>query len=242
MHFENKNFKKVFILAIFAIVLCVPIFVFSQGFGLEETAGKGGYDTAPRDVYSMIGNITNAAFATVAFIFFALTVYAGLRWITARGKEDLIEKAKSTMESAIIGLIVVALSYTIASFVINRLSPPKTSTTGGTTQNLATDKECTDKGGFCTAGSCVFGEKPDDGVKCKDAGYVCCVKDIPKQPKYSDSKYCCIKKQSDSTKNKCWPLNSNSTASMSDEGSKCIYEYYGFVQNGSCNTTMFGCE
>lgn len=185
MHVENKNFKKVFILAIFAIVLCVPIFVFSQGFGLEETAGKGGYDTAPRDVYSMIGNITNAAFATVAFIFFALTVYAGLRWITARGKEDLIEKAKGTMETAIIGLIIVALSYAIASFVINRLSPPAPSTTGGTTQNLATDKECTDKGGFCTAGSCVFGEKPDDSVKCKDAGYVCCVN---KEANYS----CCI--------------------------------------------------
>ena len=125
MHFENKIFKKVFILVIFATVLCVPIFVFSQGFGLNQTATKSGFDTGSSDIYKTIGNIVNVAFATVAFIFFGLTVYAGLRWLTARGQEKLIEKAKGTMESAIIGLIVVALSYAIANFVIGRLGVPE---------------------------------------------------------------------------------------------------------------------
>jgi cytochrome bd-type quinol oxidase subunit 2 len=122
MYFENKKVKKVFILAIFLLSLCLPVFVFSQGFGLSQTAGKSGYDTSSSDIYTTIGNIVNVAFATVAFIFFGMTVYAGLRWLTARGQENLIEKAKSTMEAAIIGLIVVALSYAIASFIIGRLA------------------------------------------------------------------------------------------------------------------------
>lgn len=71
MHFENKIFKKVFILVIFATVLCVPIFVFSQGFGLNQTATKSGFDTGSSDIYKTIGNIVNVAFATVAFIFLA---------------------------------------------------------------------------------------------------------------------------------------------------------------------------
>lgn len=125
MYFEKKGVKKIFILAIFAIALCVPLFVFSQGFGLPQTARKSGLDTGSGDIYKTIGNVTNVAFATIAFIFFALTVYAGICWVTARGQESLIEKAKSTMEQAIIGLIIVSLSYAIASFVVGRLGVAK---------------------------------------------------------------------------------------------------------------------
>jgi len=174
MYFENKKLKKIFVLAIFLISLCLPVFVFSQSFGLGETASKSGYSTAPSNIYETIGRIVTVAFATIAFIFFALTVYAGLRWVTARGQENLIEKAKGTMESAIIGLIIVSLSYALASFIIGRLgfqsSPDESSTT--TVENCR---------GYCSS-VCAVGEKTDPNGSCVNTEFKCCIKET-EQPK-----------------------------------------------------------
>ena len=110
----------------FAIVLFLPIFVFSwdNTFGLDKTASSTGFDVTgdQGDINSMASRIIRIGFGTVAFVFFGLTLYAGLRWLTARGKEELIERAKATMEQAIIGLVIVALSYAITNFVMQRLS------------------------------------------------------------------------------------------------------------------------
>ncbi len=157
MHFTNKTIKKVFILAIFAIALCVPLLTFSQGFGLSQTAQKAGYESNQGNIYNTIGLVINIAFATVAFIFFGLTVYAGLRWVTARGQENLIEKAKSTMEQAIIGLIIVVLSYAIANFVISRVGSFNAETGCciyvDSCINVANQSDCIDGGSFYPAGS-----------------------------------------------------------------------------------------
>jgi len=110
----------------FAIVLFLPIFVFSwdNTFGLDKTASSTGFDVTgdQGDINSMASRIIRIGFGTVAFVFFGLTLYAGLCWLTARGKEELIERAKATMEQAIIGLVIVALSYAITNFVMERLS------------------------------------------------------------------------------------------------------------------------
>ncbi len=157
MYFENKKVKKVFILAIFLLSLCLPVFVFSQGFGLSQTAQKAGYEPSRGDIYNTIGAVANVAFATVAFIFFGLTLYAGLRWVTARGKEDLIEKAKGTMESAIIGLIIVVLSYAIANFVISRVGSFSSESGcciyADSCINVANQSDCIDGGAYYAAGS-----------------------------------------------------------------------------------------
>ncbi len=157
MHFKSKTIKKVFVLAIFITALCIPFLVFSQGFGLSQTAQKAGYEPSRGDIYNTIGAVANVAFATVAFIFFGLTLYAGLLWVTARGKEDLIEKAKGTMESAIIGLIIVVLSYAIANFVISRVGSFSSESGcciyADSCINVANQSDCIDGGAYYAAGS-----------------------------------------------------------------------------------------
>lgn len=172
MYFEKKGVKKVIILAIFVIIFCLPIFVSSKDFfGLEGTADKAGYDSTQRDIYSVISNVVDIAFGVVAFIFFGLTLYAGIRWITARGQEDLIEKAKSTMEAAIIGLVIISLSYAIASFVIKRLSPSAPTTPGGSVQNSEVNQNCcvcTDNNiGLVSSDPRVMMDTGPGGEKCK---------------------------------------------------------------------------
>ncbi len=160
--FLNKKSLKIVIISLFFIsVLLLPFFVFSQDFGMSETAAKSGYDTTPDNIYVTIGNVINTFFATIAFIFFGLTLYAGLRWLTARGKEEFIERAKATMEGAIIGLIITVLSYGIANFTISRLS------SGGVPMDENVSGCCMGKSGSNSGFSCQNDVTYKD---CKDLG------------------------------------------------------------------------
>ncbi len=50
-----------------------------------------------------------------------LLVYAGFLWMTAAGNDDQITTAKSTMKNAVIGLLIIMMSWTLATFIINRI-------------------------------------------------------------------------------------------------------------------------
>ena len=47
--------------------------------------------------------------------------YAGVRWMTSRGNEELAAKAKHTLEAAVIGIIITVSAYAISNFVLSRL-------------------------------------------------------------------------------------------------------------------------
>lgn len=230
MYFKKNIIKKMLVLAIFIITLCIPLFVFSQSLGgLSETAKQAGYTENQRDLYKGIGNVINIAFGTIAFIFFGLTLYAGIRWITARGEESMIEKAKSTMEAAIIGLVLVSLSYAIASFVVGRLGPSLT-----TEEGVNVVENCT---GAC-APDCVVGEKIDYESICKDEGYVCCIKEI-EQTTYPDSDFCCVNTTAnEGLNNKCSPLIDKTGL----DAIQCLERSGNFIGNGNCNKSAFSCE
>jgi len=48
-------------------------------------------------------------------------IYAGFIWITARGEEERIIKAKAIIRNSIIGLIIVFSAYAITAFVLDRI-------------------------------------------------------------------------------------------------------------------------
>ncbi|MDO8668001.1 MAG: pilin [bacterium] len=93
-----------------------------EGTPLNAVAGKGGAgfnDTATFE--GIVGLVITTVMGLLGVIFLVLAVYAGFKWMTAAGNEEAVEKAKSTLTSAIIGLIVVLAAYTISRFVISIL-------------------------------------------------------------------------------------------------------------------------
>ena len=66
----------------------------------------------------IIMNIVIRVLSLLAIIFIILMIYAGYSWMTARGNEEQVEKAKKTMVRATIGLGIIMASLTITFFVL----------------------------------------------------------------------------------------------------------------------------
>lgn len=97
-----------------------------DNYGLESTAEEAQYKpkgAKPQtdEVYRLIGRGITVFLSLVAIIFLGLALYAGLRWMTARGNEEYVTKGKDTLEAAIIGLTIVVASYAIVKFVLDKL-------------------------------------------------------------------------------------------------------------------------
>lgn len=70
-----------------------------------------------QDPVDMTVMIINWLLTMLGVFFLALIVYAGIRWMLARGEEEEITKAKNIIKGALLGLIVILLSYGIAAFI-----------------------------------------------------------------------------------------------------------------------------
>lgn len=92
----------------------------NSGKNLDAIAGSAGVSQA--DAGSIVGSIINAVLTFVGLIFLVLMVYAGFLWMTAAGDEGKIDKSKSIIIAAIIGLVIVMSAYAITYFVTTRLS------------------------------------------------------------------------------------------------------------------------
>ncbi len=73
----------------------------------------------PGSLQTTAGKIIKAVLTLVGTIFLVLMVYAGFKWMLARGRTEEVESAQKIIESSIIGLIVVVLAYAISTFVFS---------------------------------------------------------------------------------------------------------------------------
>ncbi len=121
--------SRSFTLAIAAASLAVGA-LFSLGAaaqevdtGLQKTAETafGGTAKLQSDPAVIIGNFIKAALGFVSVIFFALIIYGGFLWMVARGNEQQIEKAKSLLTSATIGIVIIAGGYALTSTIVSSL-------------------------------------------------------------------------------------------------------------------------
>lgn len=85
---------------------------------LEKTVDQTG--VVRTDVRSATGLIINRALTLVGLLFFVLMVYGGFLWITARGKEEQIEKARNVIIASLIGIAIIVASYALTNFITSR--------------------------------------------------------------------------------------------------------------------------
>jgi hypothetical protein len=93
--------------------------LFDKSLGIS--ADKSGYSMAQKDGEGYIIKLAGTAikyyflgFLGIAFLL--LTIWAGYLWMTARGNEQQVEKAKTVIIDTVIGLIIVLAAYAIVRF------------------------------------------------------------------------------------------------------------------------------
>ena len=111
--------RLVLLLVLLVTLLFAASPVLAQNFGLDATAKKAQYGDT--DIYSTISTVISIVLSMAGLAFLAIMFYAGLRWMTARGNEEFITKAKSAMFGALIGFILVTVSYGLSAFIFGRL-------------------------------------------------------------------------------------------------------------------------
>jgi len=128
-----------FLVILTALVILNPLVVYSKktisdaGGFLDTTVEQTGIEK--RDVNQTVGVVIKMVLGIVGSAFFILMVYAGFVWLTARGNEERVEKARKTIIAAVIGLVITVGAYAATSLIVGRLSAPATtpSSVGGGT-------------------------------------------------------------------------------------------------------------
>lgn len=121
--------KKVFAASVLGTIL-----FFSFAFADPDinrftpaVAEESGFAAADKTTLAQnIGQVIKTVLSLTGVIFLALTVYAGILWMTAGGNETQAEKAQGIIKMAVIGLVIVLAAYSITYFVMRGLSSAST--------------------------------------------------------------------------------------------------------------------
>ena len=89
------------------------------GTGLYDKLCKDGevHVTALNDIYVLIGNVIKILLSFVGLLSVIFIVVGGIFYILSTGEPARIQKAKSIITNAIIGLIVALVSYAAVTFI-----------------------------------------------------------------------------------------------------------------------------
>lgn len=138
------NFNKVIcLIAVLAIFIFLPFMtnatsaIDNAKAGLNKSASEGfdggakagGPTTVANNLPTAIGQIVGAVLAFIGVLFLGLMIYGGFTWMTARGNDQDVEKAKDLIQAAIIGLVIVLAAYAITNYVGTALTSTVPSTT-----------------------------------------------------------------------------------------------------------------
>lgn len=69
----------------------------------------------------LAGRIVRSALVLLGLIFFTLTIYAGVLYLTAGGNEEQIKKSTTILKRAVIGLFIVIFAGAITQFITSYL-------------------------------------------------------------------------------------------------------------------------
>ena len=116
---------------IIALIVLTFIFSFNIALASNTTLVPQGtkYDTGNYELndFVQVGvNVTKIILGTVGSLSLLMFVYGGVMMLISAGNSDQVSKAKGIIMAAIIGLVIVFVSYIIISFVISALGAQNT--------------------------------------------------------------------------------------------------------------------
>lgn len=99
-------------------VFAAPDAVKTEGIGGIFSIGTGQADGFTT-IEGAVGTVLGWFLWLAGILAFAYLVYAGILYITANGNDEQAKKGQKGIINAVIGIIVIALAYTIINVVLN---------------------------------------------------------------------------------------------------------------------------
>lgn len=97
---------------------------------VNNAATQAGYSAATETTFAEnVGKAIKILLSMIGVLFTILIIYAGYLWLTARGNDESISKAKGIISSSIIGLIILLMAYSITNFIVPRILQGSVNTT-----------------------------------------------------------------------------------------------------------------
>ncbi len=113
----KKILLFVFTLAIFSLTV-VPALAQTLDVGIQYGTFTG---LGTKDLREGIMAIVRILLGFLGIIAILIMLYGGFVWLTSAGNEEKVGQAKKIITAAIIGLVIIFVSYAIAEFVITQL-------------------------------------------------------------------------------------------------------------------------
>lgn len=114
--------KKLFVLSLVSLLtLALP--AITRAVTIANPA-PGLFVTAPGTTFKsiLLFGIQSIFLPLVGLVSILFIIIGGFQFITSRGNEEQAEAGKKTLTNAIIGLVIVLLSYTIVIVIMNALA------------------------------------------------------------------------------------------------------------------------
>lgn len=101
-----------------AFVFLPDIALAGPNLGLEYGSSTG---LGKSDVRLTIARIIRIVLSFLGVLTMVLIIYSGFKWMTAGGSNEEVDKAKTILKNATIGLAIVMVSYALTTFIIENL-------------------------------------------------------------------------------------------------------------------------
>jgi hypothetical protein len=90
--------------------------------GLTEISQAYGGNSTPTDIRTIVSQIIYLLLGLLGTLFIVLTIFAGFKYMTSGGNEEKTSEAITLLRNAVIGLVIILLSWTVTRVVVLVLS------------------------------------------------------------------------------------------------------------------------
>lgn len=106
--------KKILFILILIFIISLPLVAYAQMFSVPKP-------TSFTSLQAIIKAIVQVAFMAAGLVAVIFLIIGGFKYITASGNPEGVESAKATIINAIIGLVVILISFLIVNYVLQQL-------------------------------------------------------------------------------------------------------------------------
>lgn len=118
------------------------LFIFSATISLAQTSVSEGVNViqdsvglSARDPREIVATIIKYALTVLGIILVIIIIYGGWLYMTSAGQQEKVDQAKKVLVNAVIGLVIILLSYAIVIFIARLLGIGVTSNNGDGVNN-----------------------------------------------------------------------------------------------------------